>query len=274
MSTAPREVQYLLFDVESVADGALVSSSRYANENLSPEDALRKFRQELVISSGKDFIPYTYHFPVAIVIAKIRPDFSLIEIVSLDQPQHRPHVMTRHFWTGWEGYQRPTWVTFNGRGFDLPLMEQSAFRYGVSVPNWFNLNDRTYQQYRNRYNIQSHLDLHEFLTNFGSTWFRGGLNLAAQLLGKPGKMMVQGDMVHDLYVAGKVSEINEYCRCDVLDTYFVFLRVALLMGQITLEREQELVKQTKVMLEADVKRHPAYAQYLEQWGDWQNPWAP
>ncbi len=99
------------------------------------------------------------------------------------------------------------------------------------------------------------MDLHEFLTNFGSTWFRGGLNLAAQLLGKPGKMMVQGDMVHDLYAAGKVSEINEYCRCDVLDTYFVFLRVALLMGQITLEREQELVKQTKVMLEADVKRH-------------------
>ncbi len=86
-------------------------------------------------------------------------------------------------------------------------------------------------------------------------------------------MMVQGDMVHDLYAAGKLSEINEYCRCDVLDTYFVFLRVALLMGQITLEREQELVKQTKVMLEADVKRHPAYAQYLEQWGDWQNPWA-
>ncbi len=80
-----REVQYLLFDVESVADGALVASSRYADEKLSPDDALRKFRQELVITTGKDFIPYTYHFPVAIVIAKIRPDFSLIEIVSLDQ---------------------------------------------------------------------------------------------------------------------------------------------------------------------------------------------
>ncbi len=117
------------------------------------------------------------------------------------------------------------------------------------------------------YNIQAHLDLHEFLTNFGSTWFRGGLNLAAQLLGKPGKMMVQGDMVHDLYASGKLAEINEYCRCDVLDTYFVFLRVALLMGLINLEREQELVQQTKTMLEADVKKHPAYAQYLEQWGD-------
>ena len=266
-----REVQYLLFDVESVADGSLIASSRYAGEKLSPGEAIEKFRQELVITSGKDFIPYTFHIPVAVVIAKIRADYSLMEIVSLDQPQHRPHVMTRHFWTGWEGYQRPTWVTFNGRGFDIPLMEQAAFRYGVSVPGWFNVTERSYQQYRNRYNIQAHLDLHEFLTNFGSTWFRGGLNLAAQLLGKPGKMMVQGDMVQDLYDLGKLAEINEYCRCDVLDTYFVFLRVALLMGQITLEREQELVRLTKAMLEADVAKHPAYAQYLEQWGDWQNP---
>ncbi len=109
-----REVQYLLFDVESVADGALIASSRYAGEGLSPEEALAKFRQELVITSGKDFIPYTYHLPVAIVIAKIRPDFSLIEIVSLDQPQHRPHVMTRHFWTGWESISDPRGLRSTG----------------------------------------------------------------------------------------------------------------------------------------------------------------
>jgi 3'-5' exonuclease len=267
-----REVQYLLFDVESVADGALIANSRYAGEGLSPEQAIERFRQELVISSGRDFIPYTYQIPVAIVIAKIRADYSLVEVVSLDQPQHRPHVMTKHFWMGWEAYQRPTWVTFNGRGFDIPLMEQSAFRYGVSVPGWFNMTERTYQQSRNRYNLQSHMDLHEVLTNFGSTWFRGGLNLAAQLLGKPGKMTVQGDMVQDLYAAGKLAEINEYCRCDVLDTYFVFLRIAVLTGQITLEREHELVQQTKALIESEVSKHPAYEQYLAQWGDWQNPW--
>ncbi len=151
-----REVQYLLFDVESVADGALIASSRYPGEKLSPLEAIEKFQQELVLSTGKNFIPYTYHLPVAIVIAKIKPDLSLIEIVSLDQPLHRPHVMTKHFWMGWEHYQRPTWVTFNGRGFDIPLMEQSAFRFGVSVPNWFSSTERAYQQARNRYNIQSH----------------------------------------------------------------------------------------------------------------------
>jgi 3'-5' exonuclease len=81
----------------------------------------------------------------------------------------------------------------------------------------FNLFDKSYEQYRNRYNIHSHLDLpqnNEILTNFGSSWFRGGLNLAAQLISKPGKIDVQGAMVHELYEAGKLSEISEYCRCD------------------------------------------------------------
>ena len=109
---------------------------------------------------------------------------------------------------GWERYARPTLVTFNGRSFDVPLMELAAFRYGISVPSWFNINDKSFEQYRNRYNVHSHLDLHEILTNFGSSWFRGGLNLAASLLNKPGKLDVQGSMVQDLYAAGKSSEIN------------------------------------------------------------------
>lgn len=273
MSTnAIRDVHYFLFDVESVADGELVSNSRYSGQGLAPQVAISKFRQQLVIDTGRDFIPYTYQIPVAVVIAKIREDLSLMEIVSLDQPDHRPHVITKHFWTGWEAYQRPTLVTFNGRGFDIPLMEQAAFRYGVSVPQWFNLLDRTYEQNRNRYNLNSHIDLHEILTNFGSTWFRGGLNLAANLLGKPGKMEVQGDMVQDMYESGRIAEINEYCRCDVLDTYFVFLRVSLMMGKITLDQEQKLVRQTKEYIESQADQHPAYRQYLSQWGDWKNPW--
>lgn len=267
-----QEVRFLLFDVESVADGELIAKTRYADEGLTPAEAILKFRQELLMSSSRDFIPYSYHLPIAVVIAKVRADLSLIDVVSLDQPLHRPHVMTRHFWTGWEAYERPTWVTFNGRSFDLPLMEHAAFRFGVAVPHWFNLDARSYEQYRNRYNIHSHLDLHEILTNFGSTWYRGGLNLAATLLGKPGKMNVQGDMVQSLYDQGKIAEINEYCRCDVLDTYFVFLRTSMLMGKITLDEEQQRVQSAKKLIESQAKDHPAYQQYLEQWGDWHNPW--
>ncbi len=265
-------VRYLLFDVESVADGELIAKTRYPSSGFSPEEAIARFRQELLTTSGRDFIPYTYHIPVAVVIAKVRADFSLAEIVSLDEPEHRPHVIARHFWTGWEAYEQPTWVTFNGRTFDLPLMEHAAFRFGISVPLWFNLEHRTYEQNRNRYNLSAHIDLQEILTNYGSTWFRGGLNLAASILGKPGKMDVQGDMVYDLYREGKLGEINEYCRCDVLDTYFVFLRISLLMGKLTLEQEQERVQEARHLLESQAGEHPAYRQYLDQWGDWANPW--
>jgi predicted PolB exonuclease-like 3'-5' exonuclease len=86
-------------------------------------------------------------------------------------------------------------------------------------------------------------------------------------------MEVQGDMVYDLYRQGKVAEINEYCRCDVLDTYFVFLRVMLLMGRISLDEEQQRVQTARLHLESQASEHPAYRQYLKQWGDWKNPWA-
>ncbi|MCA9134135.1 MAG: 3'-5' exonuclease [Planctomycetales bacterium] len=267
------DVRYLIFDVESVADGDLIAKTRYPGSDYSGAEAVARFRQELLTSSGRDFIPYTYHLPVAIVIAKVRADFSLVEIVSLDQPEHRPHVMAKHFWTGWEAYEQPTWVTFNGRTFDLPLLEHAAFRFGIPVPRWFNLEHRSFEQNRNRYNLRSHIDLQEVLTNFGSTWFRGGLNLAASLLGKPGKMNVQGDMVYDLYRAGRLAEINEYCRCDVLDTYFVFLRASVLMGKLSLDDEQQRVAEAKQILESQAAEHPAYQQYLQEWGDWENPWA-
>jgi predicted PolB exonuclease-like 3'-5' exonuclease len=273
MSSPSNEVKYLLFDVESVADGEAIAKTRYPQRNLSAQQAINTFRQDLLIESGRDFIPYTYHTPIAVVAAKIREDFSLIEIVSLDEPHFRPPIITRFFWTGWERYARPTFVTFNGRSFDIPLMELSAFRYGVSVPAWFNIYDKSYEQFRNRYNLQSHLDLHEILTNFGSSWFRGGLNLAACLLNKPGKLDVQGSMVQDLHEAGKSAEISEYCRCDVLDTYFVFLRVQVVMGRLTLEQEGHLVESTKQMLESQCEKHPAYRAYLDQWGDWIDPFS-
>jgi len=110
------------------------------------------------------------------------------------------------------------------------------------------------------------------LINYGATRFNGGLNLAANLLGKPGKMDVQGAMVQDLYERGQLAEINDYCRCDVLDTYFVFLRSCVLTGKLALEEEQQIVAETKVWLEAHAGASAAYRKYLSEWGDWVNPW--
>ena len=221
---ADRRVRYLVFDLESVADGNLVSKLRYPDEGLDAKQAIHRYRTELMETQGTDFIPYTFQVPVAAAIAKVDDNYRLIDLVVLDEPEFRSHIIAEHFWRGWDRYGRPTLVSFNGRTFDLPLMELAAFHYGLSVPGWFDQSARSWEQPRNRYNTQAHLDLHDLLVNFGATRFTGGLNLAANLLGKPGKMTVQGDMVQDLCDQGRLAEINDYCRCDVLDTYFVFLR--------------------------------------------------
>ena len=265
-------VAHLIFDVESIADGDLIREVKYPGQTLSAEEAVRKFQDELVEESGKTFIPYTYQRPIAVVIAKVGPDLDLIDIVSLDEPNFRSHVIADNFWRGWEVYGCPQWVTFNGRGFDLPLMELAAFRYGISVPAWFSMSGPSYKHCRNRYNLEAHFDLHEFLTNFNATWFRGGLDLAAQLVGKWGKINVKGEQVQEMFNCGELQAISDYCRCDVLDTYFVFLRSMLMFGKVTREREQELVDAAHDWLEQRQKQNRGYADYLSTWQAWDDPW--
>src|SRR5205085_8895930 len=120
---------------------------------------VRRYRDELIAKYETDFIPYTFQVPVSVVVAKVAADFSLIDIVALDEPQFRSHIITENFWRGWEVYKRPTLVSFNGRSFDLPLLELAAYRYGLSLPAWFNLEAKSFEQNRNRFNIDAHIDL-------------------------------------------------------------------------------------------------------------------
>lgn len=271
---ANSNVRYLLFDIESVADGDLISRVRYPEQKLDARQAIAKYRAELLEKKGSDFIPYTFQVPISVAIVKIAADFRMLDLVVLDEPEFRPHVIAEHFWRGWELYNQPTWVTFNGRSFDLPLMELAAFRYGITVPKWFATSKYPSDEPRNRYNKRSHLDLQELLTNFGASRFHGGLNLAANILGKPGKIEVQGHMVQDLFDAGKLREINDYCRCDVLDTYFVMLRCMVMMGKLAVEEEQAIVNEAKQWITERAHEVSAFESYLQHWGDWNNPWSP
>jgi predicted PolB exonuclease-like 3'-5' exonuclease len=262
---------YFVFDIESVADAQLVSKVHFGGK-VPPEEAIRKYRDELLAKNDSDFIPYTFQMPISVVIGKVAEDFSLMDVVVLDEPEYRPHEICSKFWRGWAAYKQPTLVSFNGRGFDIPMLELAAFRFGISVPAWFSTDAKTFEQPRNRYNVKMHLDLCDILTNYGASRFNGGLNLAASILGKPGKMDTQGSMVQDLYDAGELAKINDYCRCDVLDTYFVFLRVMVITGKMTLHEEQVIVKKTKDWLTTKAETSPVYRQYLDSWGDWFNPW--
>ncbi len=136
-------------------------------------------------------------------------------------------------------------------------MELAAFRYGFPARDYF-------ARGRNRFN--GDLDLMDWLTNYGaSRGFAGGLDLLAKMLGKPGKMDMTGDQVYEMYRAGRYQEINDYCLFDTLDTYFVFLRTRVMLGEITLEEEKALTHRARVWLTHKALEVPALRQYLEHW---------
>lgn len=257
---------FLIVDTETIPDGRLLGMVKYAKEELSPEEAIHRAQEEARGRSrdGSDFLPVSYHVPVAVCVIRVGADLMLQRITCLDAPQYRPRIIVRQFWEGLSRIVGSTIVSFNGRGFDIPMLELAAFRYGVSCGRDYFLTTR------NRYR-DGHFDVLAFLNNFGACHHSGGLNLLAKILGKPGKMDVAGDRVYPLYQAGKLQEINDYCIHDTLDTYFAFVRCRVVMGEITLEQEQEIVQSAKSFLLAKVAEMPALQTYLANWGDW-NPW--
>lgn len=261
---------YLVIDTESVPDGKLLAMIKYANENLTPEQAVDRAQAEAreASPSGSDFLPVTFQYPVAACVLRVGADYGLQALTCLDAPQFRPRKIIEAFWSGVASYrtkfrERIRLVTFNGRGFDLPLLELAAFRYGVNLREHFSNSRKRFDSW--------HLDLMDWITNYSAYRLVGGLNLLSKLLGNPGKMSVQGDQVYRLHMEGKAQEINDYCMCDTLDTYFVFLRTRVLTGDLSLEDEHMAVLKAKEWIQNKSSDTPALKQYLDNWGDW-NPW--
>ena len=87
-------IRYLVFDIESVADAPLVAKLRFPGESLAPAEAFRRYRAELMEKFESDFIPYTFQVPISVAVGKVATDFRLADVVVLDEPQFRPHVIT------------------------------------------------------------------------------------------------------------------------------------------------------------------------------------
>jgi len=261
--------RYLVFDVESVPDATLIKKVKYPNQDISSQEAVQQFQEEILSKTNgqSSFIPVTFQYPISICLAKVRDDFSLFDLVSLDEPSFRTSEMVKIFWQGIENlYPKASLVTFNGRGFDFPLLELMAYRYGYKAKNHFK--DKFGGRYR--FGVR-HLDLQDWISNYSAIKVTGGLNLLAKIIGKPGKMNTKGDQVYDLFLQNKLKEINDYCYHDVLDTYFVFLRTRVMLGELTLDREQELLLETKKFITGKQSEIPALQEYLKNWGDW-TPW--
>jgi predicted PolB exonuclease-like 3'-5' exonuclease len=263
------EIKYLVLDIESVPDARLIKMVKYPDEDIDEHTAVQKLQNEILeITDGKsDFIPVTFQYPVSVTVAKILVDFTLSDVVCLDDPEFRPDEMARLFWHGVEDlYGHTSIVTFNGRGFDIPLMELMAYRYGYKAKRHFK------DKFAGRYRFGTkHIDLQDWLSNYNAIRMTGGLNLLAKVIGKPGKLGTKGDLVYDMFREGKIREINDYCIHDVLDTYFVFLRTRVMLGELSIDREQDIVGKARDYIRDEQERIPAFKEYYDNWGDW-DPW--
>ncbi|MER3416639.1 MAG: 3'-5' exonuclease [Gemmataceae bacterium] len=267
-SSEPVKAAYLVFDTESIPDGRLLAKVKYPELENDPDEAVERARQEQLrrTEGVSDFLPVSFQIPVAICVARVGSDMRLQALRLLDEPHFRPRAMVESFWAGLAHYGEAFLVSFNGRRFDLPLLELAAFRYGLALPHYFG----SEAKWRRRFN-SSHIDLLDLLSNYGAIQVHGGLHLFSKLLGKPGKMDLTGADVYALYRQGRVREIAEYCCFDVLDTYFVFLRTQVLCGRCTLEQEQTLIDEARSWLVHQAEQKPFLKRYLERWGAWE-PW--
>jgi len=136
----------------------------------------------------------------------------------------------------WLDAKKPTVVTWNGRGFDMPVITSRALRHGIGMPWWFQDRNTRY-----RYSTEGHFDLMDFLADFGATK-NARLDVYAKLVGLPGKVGVDGSQVAPMVHAGKLDEVNSYCLCDVAQTAGIFLRVELLRGALDRTHYRELAR--------------------------------
>jgi predicted PolB exonuclease-like 3'-5' exonuclease len=226
---------FAVFDIETRIDKRLINRVFSANDGLTDEAAYERFRQD-PRNRGGDFIPLSLHVPISIAIGVVDADYSLRSVESLALDNYSEERIVREFWAREEDCDGSL-VSFNGRGFDLPVLELAALRYGVAAPRYFGETDSARARHVGR-----HFDLYDFLCNYGANGIRGGMNLILKMLGWPGKGSLDGSQVQDYYEAGRLDEIHRYCRSDVIQAYILFMRIELMRGRLDLAGYDAVVR--------------------------------
>jgi len=204
--------------------------SKILNHKLLSLRAMEIFKEK----TGSEFLPVCFHRVVSISAVMADGFGRFLRVSTLDGENERDKIAK--FLAFIEDFN-PRLVSFNGRGFDLPMIMARAMCYDLSAAAYFETNDRDnnkskWENYRSRYDGRFHLDMLDHISDFGAV--RGlKLDHICASMGLPGKYDVHGDQVLQLYYAGEQAKIDEYCRSDVLNTYWLFLKYELLRGKIT-----------------------------------------
>jgi len=249
------------FDIETVPD--VEFGRRMWNlENLSDEDvatAMTCMRQQ---QTGSDFLPLHQHRIVAISVALRTGDS--FRVWSLGDEDSDEGELVRRFFDGIDRYT-PDLVSWNGSGFDLPVLHYRALKHGIQAARYWEIGDSDrdfrFNNYMSRFHWR-HVDLMDVLAGFQMRG-RASLDQTAVLLGYPGKLGMSGDKVWDRYREGGLGDIRDYCETDVINTWLVYLRFEFMRGnldQVELDRELALVRETLEKMD-----QPHLNEFLAAW---------
>ena len=251
-----------VFDIETVPDiegGKRLFGLHGLNDDDAAHAMFQLRRQE---TGGSDFLRHHLHRIVCIsAVLRTREG---IKVWSLgDEKSDEKDLITR-FFAGIERYM-PTLVSWNGGGFDLPVLHYRAMLHGVSAPRYWDLGeddrDFKYNNYISRYHLR-HTDLMDLLSMYQPRAAQP-LDQVAALMGFPGKMGMSGAKVWDAFMAGDIAGIRNYCETDVLNTWLVYLRFQLMRGQLLPAAHDEEVALLRATLQKEAKPH--FLEFLTAW---------
>ena len=141
-------------------------------------------------------------------------------------------------------------VSWNGAGFDLPVLHYRSLLHGVTAARYWETGDSDhsfrFSNYLSRFHWR-HMDLMDILSGFQGRG-RASLDDIATLLGFPGKVGMHGAQVWGEYLKGGLPRIRDYCETDVLNTYLIYLRFELVRGHLNgVEHAQEVARVRKLL---------------------------
>ena len=254
------EINVLVFDIETIPDVPMLRKLHGLKEDLSEVEVVSHVSEKLKAEKGSDFLPVHLH-KIACISAVMRRKND-IRVWSLGDLDSSESDLIQRFFSGIEKYS-PTLVSWNGTGFDLPVLHYRAMHHKISAPRYWELGERDqsfkWNNYISRYHLR-HTDLMDLLSLYNSRAYVK-LDEASVLMGFPGKLGKGGASVWEEYVAGRLKGIRDYCETDVLNTYLLYLRFELMRGFLTLESYEKLVEELRTYLKSE--NHPHFQEFLE-----------
>ncbi|MEM7304983.1 MAG: 3'-5' exonuclease [Pseudomonadota bacterium] len=252
----------LVFDIESIPDYESGRKIHKLGDDLSDKDVVKAMQHLQFQKSGSEFMPL--HLQRIVAISAVFENYDQVKVWSLGDVDASEKEIIERFFQGIEK-NTPVLVSWNGAGFDLPVLNYRSLFHGVQAPRYWEVGDDDtsfrYNNYISRFHWR-HTDLMDVLGNYQP---RAGAKLdeVATMLGYPGKFGMSGADVWDKYQQGEIEEIRNYCETDVLNTYLVYLNFELIRGRCNKVLFEEKINRVKTLLRDSQKSH--LIEFLNVW---------